>query len=214
LSSVDLSRCRLYGILDLGYVAPADAPRVARELIAGGVDIIQLRAKNLGRDAATAVAAKLQPITSAANVLLVINDHAEVAREVAVEGIHVGQDDRSIANVREIAGRNCFVGKSTHSLAQAERAAAEGADYIGWGPLFATPTKPDYVPIGLGDVGAVHRKVKVPIFCIGGIKLDNLTEVLAAGARRVVIVSGLLQATDVAQCARAAKELLNLQSNT
>ena len=214
MSSVDLSRCRLYAILDLGYVAPADAPRIARELIAGGVDIIQLRAKNLGLDATTALAAKLQPITSAANVPLVINDHAEVAREVAVEGIHIGQDDRSIANVREIAGRDCFVGKSTHSLAQAERAAAEGADYIGWGPLFATPTKPDYVPIGLADVGAVHQTVKAPIFCIGGIKLDNLTEVLAAGARHVVIVSGLLQAPDVAEYARAAKELLKQAAET
>ena len=213
MSLADLSRSRLYGILDLGYVPCTDGARVTSEMIAGGVDIIQLRAKALDLQSITQIAIELHRITSAANVPLVINDHAEVAREVPIEGVHVGQDDRDIATVRAIAGRDCFVGKSTHSLEQAERAAAEGADYIGWGPLFATPTKPDYVPIGLHGITAVHSAVQVPIFCIGGIKLDNLPEVLAAGARRVVIVSGLLQAADVVQYARAAKELLDPPSN-
>ena len=143
---------------------------------------------------------------------MVINDHAEIAREVGAEGVHVGQEDRSVAKVRAIAGERCFVGKSTHSLEQAKRAVAEGADYIGWGPLFATPTKPDYVPIGLEEIEAVHATVRIPIFCIGGIKLANLPEVIAAGARRVVIVSGLLQAVDIAEYARAAKALLIQQS--
>ena len=214
MSLVDLSRCRLYGILDLGYVARSDAARVTAEMIAGGVDIIQLRAKALDVESITHVAAELHRLTSAANVPLVINDHAEVAREVGVEGVHVGQDDRDVATVRAVAQRSCFVGKSTHNLEQAKRAAAEGADYIGWGPLFATPTKPDYVPIGLDGIKAVHAAVQVPIFCIGGIKLDNLPEVLAAGARRVVIVSGLLQAPHVAQYARAAKELLKQPAET
>ena len=205
----DLSHCRLYGIVDLGYVTAADAPRVTRQMIAGGVDIVQLRAKKLGVPAITKLAAELHAITSSANVPLVINDHAEVAREVPVEGVHVGQDDRSVEAARAIAGRDCFIGKSTHSLEQATRAAAEGADYIGFGPLFATPTKPDYVPIGLNDVARAHELVQLPIFCIGGIKLENVLDVLAAGARRVVIVSGLLQAPDIAGYARAAKELFN-----
>jgi thiamine-phosphate pyrophosphorylase len=209
LSSVDLSRCRLYGILDLGYVERTEAARVAREMIDGGVDIIQLRAKRLGLAEITDLAHEIHPITSSASVPLVINDHAEVAREVAVEGIHVGQDDRSIEDVRAVAGGKCFVGKSTHSLEQARRAEHEGADYIGWGPLFTTPTKPDYVPIGLSAIQQVRAAVSLPIFCIGGIKLGNLPEVLAAGAKRVVIVSGLLQAPDIAQYARSAKELLN-----
>ncbi|MGZ5022526.1 MAG: thiamine phosphate synthase, partial [Chthoniobacterales bacterium] len=88
----------------------------------------------------------------------------------------------------------------------------EGADYIGFGPLFATPTKPDYAPIGLDEIAAAHELVRVPVFCIGGIKLENLARVLAAGAQRVVIVSGLLQAADVAEYARAAKALLNRES--
>jgi thiamine-phosphate pyrophosphorylase len=208
LVSVDLSRCWLYGILDLGYVARGDAARVVSEMIDGGVDLIQLRAKAVELQEITALAAHLHPLTSAANIPLVINDHAEVAREVPIEGVHVGQDDRSIATVRQIAGADCFVGKSTHSLEQARRAAAEGADYIGWGPLFATPTKPDYVPIGLQQIEAVHAAVELPIFCIGGVKLETLPHLLAAGARRVVIVSGLLQAPDIAQYARAVRALL------
>ena len=212
MSVADPSVCRLYGILDLGYVTPADARRVTAAMIVGGVDIIQLRAKGRQLSEIARIAAELHVETSAAGVPLVINDHAEIARDVGTEGVHVGQEDRSVAEVRAVVGGNCFVGKSTHSLEQANRAVAEGADYIGWGPLYATPTKPDYVPIGLGEIAAVHAAVSVPIFCIGGIKLENLPQVIAAGARRVVIVSGLLQAADVAEYARAAKALLNQKS--
>jgi len=126
--------------------------------------------------------------------------------------VHVGQDDPPIAEVRSLTGPNCVVGKSTHSLDQAIRAFYEGADYIGFGPLFATPTKPDYPPIGLAAIEKVHGAVRIPIFCIGGIKLDNLPKVIEAGARRVVIVSGLLQATDIIAYGRSVKDLLNRKS--
>jgi thiamine-phosphate pyrophosphorylase len=158
------------------------------------------------------IADELHRMTSSAGVPLVINDHAEIAREIGAEGVHVGQEDLPIARVREIVGRDCVVGRSTHSLAQAQQAAAEGADYIGFGPLFATPTKPEYAPIGLAEVPAVHAAVALPIFCIGGIKLHNLPEVIAAGARRFVIVSELLQAADIAEYARSAKALLSPKS--
>ena len=105
-----------------------------------------------------------------------------------------------------------LVGKSTHSLEQARAARAEGADYIGFGPIFATPTKPDYAPIGLSEIKNVHSDVTVPIFCIGGIKLDNLEEIIAAGAQRVAIVSGLPKASDIIEYARACKKLLTLKS--
>ena len=108
--------------------------------------------------------------------------------------------------------RPLLVGKSTHTVDQATAAQGEGADYIGFGPIFTTPTKPDYQPIGLSDIRRVHIDVTRPIFCIGGIKIDNLAQVLAAGAQRVVIVSGLLKASDIAEYARAAKQLLALKS--
>jgi thiamine-phosphate pyrophosphorylase len=143
---------------------------------------------------------------------LIVNDHAEVASKVPLEGVHVGQDDDSIEVVRRKAGRPVVVGKSTHSLGQARAAQREGADYIGFGPIFATPTKPDYRPIGLEEINRVHLDVSLPIFCIGGIKIDNLEQVIAAGAHRIAIVSGLLKAPDIVEYARACKKLLTLES--
>jgi thiamine-phosphate pyrophosphorylase len=209
LTAADLSRCRLYGILDLSYVDSLEAEKVAAQLLGGGVDLLQLRAKAHAATQIATLAAELHGITSARNVPLIINDHPDIARIVPAEGVHVGQDDLAIAEARKMAGPNCVVGKSTHSVDQAIRAFYEGADYIGFGPIFATPTKPDYPPVGLEEIRKVHDAVRIPIFCIGGIKLDNLPEVIAAGARRVVMVSGLLLANDIASYARFAKELLN-----
>jgi thiamine-phosphate pyrophosphorylase len=208
----DLTHCRLYGIVDLNYVNAANALRVTEAMLEGDVDLIQLRGKQKSLDELTDLAAELHTITSRSSIPLIVNDHAEIARRLPVEGVHVGQDDDPIAVVREKAGRNVIVGKSTHTLAQAIAAQSEGADYIGFGPIFATPTKPDYKPIGLADIKRVHVDVTLPIFCIGGIKIDNLDQVIAAGARRAVIVSGLLQAEDVAEYARTAKRLFNLKS--
>jgi len=212
LTAADLNSCRLYGILDLGYVESSEAVKVAEQMIAAGIDLLQLRAKAQPASEIARLAGDLHRVTAAHGVPLIINDHPEIARLDAAEGVHVGQDDPPIAEVREIAGPNCSVGKSTHSVDQAIRAFYEGADYIGFGPIFATPTKPDYRPIGLEDIRKVHDAVRLPIFCIGGIKLDNLPEVIEAGARRVVIVSGLLLAEDIAAYGRAAKELLNRKS--
>jgi thiamine-phosphate pyrophosphorylase len=129
--------------------------------------------------------------------------------------VHVGQDDDSIELARRKAGRAVVVGKSTHSLEQAHAAQREGADYIGFGPIFATPTKPNYAPVGLSNIKRVHEEVSLPIFCIGGIKIDNLEQVISAGARRVAIVSGLLKALDIADYARETKRmLLNIKPQT
>ena len=203
-----LTRARLYAILDLSYVAADGAEAVTGDLIRGGADLIQLRGKKESIAELTRLAEKLHRLTNSAGVPLIINDHPEIARDIPLEGLHLGQDDISIAAARKIVRRACWMGKSTHSLAQATAAAAEDADYIGFGPLFATPTKPDYPPIGVGDIRRAHELVQLPIFCIGGIKLDNLSAVIAAGAKRVVIVSGLLQREDIAAATRAAKKLL------
>jgi thiamine-phosphate pyrophosphorylase len=209
LTAADLSRSRLYGILDLGYVAIRDSGKMVEEMIAGGVDLIQLRAKDHPSEKIAEIAADLRLITGRHGVPLIINDHPEAARTARAEGVHLGQDDMPITEAREMVGSECVVGKSTHNLDQAIRAFYEGADYIGFGPIFATPTKPDYAPVGLREIQNVHHAVRIPIFCIGGIKLDNLPEVIEAGARRVVIVSGLLQAPDAAEYARSAKKMLN-----
>ena len=204
-----LSDCRLYGILDLGYVPPAAAVGTARQMIAGGVDILQIRAKGLLAPDILALAVEVRPLTEPAGVPLIINDYPWLVPRVGADGAHIGQDDGPLAAARAKAGEHRIIGRSTHSVEQALAARDEGADYLGFGPLFATPTKPDYAPVGLDDIARVHAEVTDrPIFCIGGIKLENLPRVLEAGARRVVIVSGLLLAEDVADYARKASAML------
>ena len=197
-----LSECRLYGIVDLGYIDESDAARVVEQMLEGGVDLIQLRGKLA--DVATA----LHQLTSKSSTPLIVNDYAEIATRVPLEGVHVGQDDDSIDVARRKAGYDVVVGKSTHSLEQALAAEREGADYIGFGPIFATPTKPDYQPIGLANIRRVHAEVRIPIFCIGGITIDNLQSVIDAGAKRVVMVSALLKARSIVDYARCVTDML------
>jgi thiamine-phosphate pyrophosphorylase len=203
-----LEDSRLYGILDLGYVPPADLVRMAMDMVEGGVDILQLRAKAFIPDDVRWFAEQIHPVTSAAGVPFVINDFPEVAADVGAEGVHLGQDDIPVERARQVAGYRTVIGKSTHSVAQAIAAAAEDTDYLGFGPIFATPTKPAYTPIGVTEIRVVHEMIKKPIFCIGGIKAENLGAVIEAGARRVVIVSAILQADDVPGYIRTVKGML------
>ena len=204
-----LRECRLYGIIDLGYTPRGrDCNRVAEQMITGGVDLIQLRGKGKSIDELVDLASEIHEITAPSDTPLIINDYAEIAARVSVEGVHVGQDDDSIHVARQKAGRDLIVGKSTHSLAQANAAQAEGADYVGFGPIFATPTKPDYEPIGLDGIRQAHLNVGIPIFCIGGINIDNLQRVIEAGAKRLVMVSALLKAHSIVDYARCATDML------
>lgn len=205
-----LADCLLYGILDLGYVAAADAPERAKQLLEGGVDILQIRGKQASEKEILALADVVAPICRAHGAPLILNDHpALVLRCPGATGAHIGQDDGPMNFARFASGVGAYIGRSTHSLDQARAARTEGADYLGFGPIFGTPTKPDYPPVGLGDIAAVHAAVPDrPIFCIGGIKLENLPQVLAAGARRVCIVSGLLLAADPKAYARECRALI------
>jgi len=132
-------------------------------------------------------------------VPFIINDFPDVALAVGADGVHIGQDDGSLGDVRSMVGDEMIVGRSTHSVAQAQAALAEGFDYIGFGPLFPTPTKEGRPGIGLDNIRIVQESVgeEIPVFCIGGIVPDNLELVLASGAQRVVIVSALLRAADI-----------------
>jgi thiamine-phosphate pyrophosphorylase len=203
-----LDECRLYGIVDLGYVEESEAARVVEQMVQGGVDLIQLRGKGKSLDELAVYAARLHALTAKSSTPLIVNDYAEIASHIPVEGVHVGQDDDSIEFARRKAGRQIMVGKSTHSIKRALAAQREGADYIGFGPIFATPTKPDYPPIGLADIRRLHAEVSLPIFCIGGINIDNLQSVIDAGAKRVVMVSALLKAHSIVDYARCATDML------
>jgi len=197
---------RLYCILDLGYTSEENAGAVTSVLLAGGADLLQLRAK--GQDLATIerVARRLLPLCRAAGVPFILNDHPALAAAIDADGVHIGQDDGSLAAARKLMGPGKLIGRSTHSLDQARAALAEGFDCIGFGPLFPTPTKAGRPAIGLQDVAIMERDVgaHIPAFCIGGITPETLPQVLAAGARRVVIVSALLRAANVEHATQAA----------
>ncbi len=210
-----IAEALLYGILDLGYVQESNLEAVTAALLEGGVDVLQLRAKNAQEEEVEGFARRIISLTESAGIPLLINDHPQLVPSVGAQGAHVGQDDFEVSDARWRAGRvlsgdvpYLLIGKSTHSVAQATQAVAQGADYIGFGPLFATPTKPGRPAIGLEDIARVHAAVNIPIFCIGGIKRENLEQVLIAGARRVVVVSGILQAEDLAGYCREVKKVL------
>lgn len=204
-----VGQARLYGILDLGYVAPQNVEEMTSLMLEGGVQVLQLRAKKVPEDTIATLGRSITPLCRAAGVPFIINDYPHLVSPTGADGTHVGQDDMSVAEARRLAGPGALVGKSTHSVEQALATASEKPDYIGFGPLFATPTKPDYRPIGLSDIEEVHRMLDLPIFCIGGIKLENISTVLASGARRCVIVSGILQAADVSGYCRQCLDYLS-----
>jgi thiamine-phosphate pyrophosphorylase len=204
------AEARLYGIVDFGYVAEDAMEGVAAKLLAGGADILQLRAKGIPLEKVAAAARQIIPHCKAAGVPFILNDYPELAIEIGADGVHIGQDDGSIYDVRSSIGAKMIIGRSTHSLAQAKQALADGADYIGFGPLFPTPTKAGRPAIGLEGIAEMEREVgsKIPAFCIGGIKPENLGEVLSAGALRCVVVSHLLLAEDIVSETRALRMLI------
>ena len=200
-----LEHCFIYGIIDLGYVKPEGVTEITKKLIRGGIDLLQLRAKDRPLDEVRHLARLMVGITQPAGVPFIINDYPQLLVEVPAEGCHLGQQDGSIAEARRLAGRRVIVGRSTHSIEQAIAAEKEGADYIGYGPLFPTPTKPDAAALGLANLRKLHAQVRIPVFCIGGIKETNLRKVTEAGAERVCIVSDLLTAPDPYAKVRAIK---------
>jgi thiamine-phosphate pyrophosphorylase len=208
-----LADCKLYTFIDTAYLHGRAPELVAQQLCDGGSDLIQLRAKKSSPEEIRAMAEKILPITKRANVGLVINDHLQIARELGAEFCHLGQEDffdAGFKNVSELKTQSSKlkIGLSTHAPEQAQRALAAGADYLAIGPVFATGTKPGAKPVTLDYVRWAAANVNVPWFAIGGINLENVDDVLAAGAKRICIVSAILNASDVAKsCAEFRSRL-------
>lgn len=202
----ELSECRLYCFVDAAYLHGRSAEIVARQLCQGGADLIQVRAKGASLQEVRQLAQRVQGVTRPAGVGLVINDHPELARELQADFCHLGQEDFFGAGLERVdqlssAGPGLRIGLSTHAPEQAKRAVKAEADYIAIGPVYATATKPTAAPVTLDYVRWASQNVTLPWFAIGGITLDNVDEVLAAGARRICVVSAILQARDVsARC--------------
>jgi thiamine-phosphate pyrophosphorylase len=208
-----LADCKLYTFIDTAYLHGRAPEIVAQQLCDGGSDLIQLRAKNSSPEEIRRMAEKILPITKRANVGLVINDHLEIAREFGAELCHLGQEDFFDAGHTNVSAVRTpqsalRIGLSTHSPDQAQRAIEAGADYVAVGPIYATGTKPTAKPVTLDYVRWANENVKIPWFAIGGINLENLGDVLEAGATRVCVVSAILNAPDVTKtCAEFRRRL-------
>jgi len=208
-----LADCKLYAFVDTAYLKGRAPEVVAQQLCDGGTDLIQLRAKTSTPDAIRGMAEAILPITKAANVGLVINDHPGIARNVGAEICHLGQEDFFEAGHRRVSEiRNpkdeIRIGLSSHAPEQARRAVAAGADYIAIGPVHATGTKPTAKPVTLEYVRWAAANVKIPWFAIGGINLQTIDGVLEAGATRICVVSAILNAPDVARTCSEFRERL------
>jgi thiamine-phosphate pyrophosphorylase len=187
-----------------GAGALADVLAAALE---GGVDIVQLRDKRATDEELLAAAAVARRLCDAAGALLILNDRPDLVTAAGADGVHVGQDDMDVARARSLAGPGALVGRSTH--APAEIAAAGDADYIGVGPVHATPTKPGRPAVGLELVRHAAEHAPVPFFAIGGIDAANVGAVVAAGARRIAVVRAIGDATDPRAAAAALRAALD-----
>lgn len=212
----NLDKANFYAILDTGYVEPESWRDTYRSLLDGGADLIQIRAKGINSQRRQLLVDTLLPDFATSGVPLIINDDLEVAGAYpGIQiGLHLGQEDCPPALAREKLGPDRIIGLSTHSLEQAETACHLGRrgviDYFAVGPVFATPTKPDYEPVGLGlalEVQAMNPPV--PFFCIGGITRETLPRILAAGLSRVVVVSDVLKDPEPAEVVAEYKRQLS-----
>lgn len=183
----------VYAVIDRQVCAKKTLAAIARGCIRGGVKIIQLRDKTENISRLYADALMLRKIIGR-KALFIINDRADIAKLIAAGGLHLGQDDIPIRAARKLLGSRVLIGKSCHSLQQAMAAEKEGADYISIGPIFSTPTKPDYKAVGLKLLRDVQTSIRIPIVAIGGINKDTVSLVRKTGARYIAVVRALCQA--------------------
>jgi thiamine-phosphate pyrophosphorylase len=208
-----LADCRLYAFVDTAYLHGRVPEEVARQLCLGGADLIQLRAKLSSLEEVRCMAGKILPITRAAGVGLVINDHLSITHEVGADFCHLGQEDFFDAGYSHVSQLpdsryRVQIGLSTHSPEQARRAMEASPGYVAIGPVYATGTKPAAKPVTLDYVRWAAANVSIPWFAIGGINLGNVDQVVAAGARRICVVSAILNSHDIAATCRAFKRRL------
>ncbi len=205
-----LAAARLYLICD-SRPGGRELADVLGEAIAGGVDVVQLRDKQLDDDALTAIARAAAALCRSLGALFVVNDRPDVARAARADGVHVGQQDTPVAQVRELLGADLLVGLSTHAPAEIDAVAGDnlvGVDYIGVGPVYATPTKPGRPATGLELVRYAAAHTALPFFAIGGIHAGNAPSAIAAGARRLAVVRAISEAPDPHLAARELRAAL------
>jgi thiamine-phosphate pyrophosphorylase len=201
---------KLYAVTDLTEDSAVMLGKI-ESAYEGGADIVQLRSKTLSDKALYEFGRKVRLIADRFHKLLFVNDRPNLAIAIEADGVHLGQEDIPVAAARALfaaARKKLWIGKSTHSIEQGLKAAAEGPDYIGVGPVYSTPTKPGYQPAGLAYVQEAARQISLPFVAIGGIDQSNAEEVLSAGARRIAVVRAIFSAENVCEAARKLRETI------
>jgi thiamine-phosphate pyrophosphorylase len=203
-----LAAARLYLVCGS---APAhhELPDLLRAAVAGGVDIVQLRDKTLADDELVAVAHAARALCEQLGLLLIVNDRPFVASEAGADGVHVGQDDAPVADVRELVGEDLLIGLSTHTPEQIDTTDPALVDYIGVGPVHETPTKPGRPAVGTELVRYAAAHSPLPFFAIGGLNALNLAGVIDAGASRACVLRAITDAEDPERSARELRDLLD-----
>ncbi len=200
----------LYLVTDRVLSGGRPLEKIVRESVAGGVSVVQLREKNVGTREFLDQAFVLRQVASELGIQLIINDRVDVALACGADGVHLGQEDMPCAFARRIAGNDTIIGVSVSTADEALEAEADGADYLGVGPLFATATKPDAQPAtGLGVLRSIRRAVRVPLVGIGGITEANAGAVISAGADGVAVVSAIIASPDPGAAARAIRSAID-----
>lgn len=187
----------LYVIIDTQALGQKDVIDAAGKAISGGAKVIQLRDKQHGRGDLLVMAQQLKDLCYKSSALFIVNDYLDIALASGADGIHIGQDDLPLSVVRKELPIDQIVGISTTTLAEAQKAEAEGADYIAVGSIFSSPTKVNATVVGLEHLCQVRNAVSIPIVAIGGINKENIGEVMATGADSAAVISAVLTQKDI-----------------
>ena len=202
-----LKNCRLYVIIDRDVLKTRDIVKAAEGALRGGADIIQLRDKSSCARSLVQYAKRIKALAKKYKRPFILNDRVDIARAVNADGVHLGQGDIPIEEARKILGKK-IIGVSAHNLRQAKKAQRKGADYIGIGPIFKTPTKKQLRPIGPSILPGIRKQVDIPFFAIGGIALANIKEVKKRGADRIAVVSSAIKPVNVCRAVKQLKEAI------
>jgi thiamine-phosphate pyrophosphorylase len=187
----------LYWIADASLVGDRPFVELAESAIRAGLRSLQYRDKTRSQRDQYPIALALAELTKRSGATFIVNDDIDLALVVQAHGVHLGQNDFPVAEARRILGRTMIIGCSAHAIDQAKAAEADGADYLGVGPIYESSTKMVRAPLGCDQLRTICRAVKIPVYGIGGITVDRCGEVLATGATGVAVASGLLPAIGV-----------------
>jgi len=209
-----LSKVLLYVIADKKVCGDKNIEEVISQAIDGGAQMIQYRDKESDNEKFFKIASRLKEICTEKNVPFIINDRVIIALKTDADGVHLGQKDLSIKQARGILGSEKILGKSAETIQQAKEAEEEGADYVGIGPIFHTPSKQIKASIGLDIIRKTKGILRIPFFAIGGINLNNLDQIVQAGGKRIAVISAIATSDDMKSSAEKLLEKLRYRNLT